>query len=71
MDFGSKVCESKEYSSTVLRENYNSNNSSKFSTPSQIVDELRKNMTLPPEKILNNLTVGKIMISHQALTILK
>lgn len=50
MDFGSKVFESKEYSSNVLRENYSSNNSSKFSTPSQIVDELRKKYDTPTRK---------------------
>lgn len=50
MDFGSKISESKEYTSNVLRENYNSNNSSKFSTPSQIVDEIRKKYDTPTRR---------------------
>lgn len=51
MDFGSRISESKDYMSVGLRENYNSNSiSSKYSTPTQIVDELRKKYDTPTRR---------------------
>jgi len=65
MDFGSRIIESKEYSSVALRENYNSNNISKYSTPTQIVDELRKKYDTPTRRELKDLQSKSIADKSQ------